>query len=158
MKRLALVLALLGSLLGPAAPAAADYDAALEQREAERREAERQAAARRDAEMRAKKDAAELRSMRAFLGAEAEGKSDAEVRRLYAARTEARQREAEAAAAAAPGMAAEAQRRERETRAERDAAVKELTGKSLEELEGMSDAEADALARELEKKYGSGGE
>ena len=34
------------------------------------------------------------------------------------------------------------------------AAVKQVTGKTLQELENMSDAEAEALAQELEKKYG----
>jgi hypothetical protein len=93
--------------------------------------------------------------MRSALGPQAEGKSDTEVRRLYAAWLESTQRRAEAAAAAAPAAEAELRRREAETRPERDAAVKELTGRSLEELENLSDEEAEALARELEAKYGS---
>jgi hypothetical protein len=152
MRKLALILALLGSL---ATAALADYDPELERQEAARIEAERRAETERQAEMRARKDAAELQAMRGALGKDAEGKSDAEVRRLYAAWLESTQRQAEAAAAAAPAAEAELRRREAETRPERDAAVRELTGKSLEELENMSDEEAEALARELEEKYGS---
>ena len=99
------------------------------------------------------RNAAELHAMRQVLGAEAEGKSDAEVRRLYEAKIAAYQKQGEAAAAAAP-TAAEAEQRERDTRAEREDAVKQMTGKSLEELENMTDEEAEALQRELEKKYG----
>jgi hypothetical protein len=151
MRRPLAVFALLATL---AAPALADYDAEMERREAAQREAEQKEQQRRQAEMEAKRNATELHAMRQFLGAEAEGRSDAEVRQLYDARTEAYKRQAEAAAAAAP-TAAELEKRERDTRAERDDAVRQMTGKSLEELENMTDEEAEALQRELEKKYGA---
>lgn len=152
MKRIALVVTLFAAL---AAPALADYDPELERQEAARMEAERQAEAKKQEEMRAQKQAAEIKAMRSTLGAEAEGKSDAEVRRLYDAKLAAAQKQGEEAAKSGAATAAELQRREAETRPERDAAVKEMTGKSLEELENMSDEEAEALARELEKKYRS---
>lgn len=34
------------------------------------------------------------------------------------------------------------------------AAVKQVLGKSMEELENMTDEEAEAFGREMEKKYG----
>lgn len=146
--------AVLAVLVSLAVPAFADYDAEMEAREAAQREAEAKEQRRKQAEVDATRDAAELHMMRQFLGAEAEGKSDAEVRALYQAKTAAYQKQGEAAAAAAP-TAAEAEKRERATRGERDAAVKQMTGKSLEELENMSDEEAEALQRELEQKYGT---
>ena len=147
-------LAVLALIVAFAAPAFADYDAEMERREAAEREAERKEQEKRDAEAAATRNATELHAMREFLGAEVVGKSDAEVRRLYDARVAAYQKQGEAAAAAAPTQA-EAEKRERDTRAEREDAVKQMTGKSLEELENMSDEEAEALQRELEKKYGT---
>jgi len=84
-------------------------------------------------------------SKRKNLGAAAKGKSDAEVNRLYDAKIkqttdEANRLAQEARSALSQGQGA--------------AAVKQVTGKSLQELENMSDEEADALSRELEKKYG----
>jgi hypothetical protein len=151
MRRPLVAFALLTAL---AVPAFADYDEELERREAAQREAEQKEQQRIQAEADRRRNATEQRAMREFLGAEAEGKSDAEVRKLYDAKVAAYQEQGEAAAAGAP-TAAEAEKRERDTRAERDDAVKQMTGKSLEELENMSDEEAEALQRELEKKYGT---
>jgi hypothetical protein len=36
-----------------------------------------------------------------------------------------------------------------------DAALKSVTGKSMKDLEKMSDAELEALSKDLEKKYGA---
>ncbi|ATG91976.1 hypothetical protein [Methylomonas koyamae] len=82
---------------------------------------------------------------RKALGAAAQGKSDAEVDRLYQARTRQNQEEAERLSAEARAALSSGQGA---------AAVKQVTGKTLQELENMSDAEAEALAQELEKKYG----
>lgn len=84
-------------------------------------------------------------SKRKNLGAGAAGKSDAEVNRLYDAKIKQTTEDAnrlaqEARSALSQGKGA--------------AAVKQVTGKSLQELENMSDEEAKALSRELEKKYG----
>ena len=143
-------LAVLALLAGLAVPAFADWDPELERQEAAQREAAEKEQQRKQAEA----DARKLGAMRQFLGAEAEGKSDAEVRRLYDAKLAAYQKQGEAAAAAAP-TAEEAEKQARDTRDASGAAVKEMTGKSLEELENMSDEEAEALQRELEKKYGA---
>ena len=82
---------------------------------------------------------------RKTLGAAAQGKSDAEVDKLYAAKiksdTDAAYRVAdEGKRALSSGQGA--------------AAVKQVTGKSMKEIQNMSDAELDALAKDLEKKYG----
>ena len=143
-------LAVLALLAGLAVPAFADWDPELERQEAAQREAAEKEQQRKQAEA----DAMKLTAMRQFLGAEAEGKSDAEVRRLYDAKLAAYQKQGEAAAATAPTAEA-AEKQGRDTRDASGAAVKEMTGKSLEELENMSDEEAEALQRELEKKYGA---
>jgi hypothetical protein len=149
MPRIAIVLALFAAL---AAPALADYDPELERQEAAQREAAEKEQARREAEAKRIRSEAELRMMREFVGAEAAGKSDAEVRQLYEAKIQAHERAARAAAANAP-TAAETEKMERDIQAG-TATVEEMTGKSIEELENMSDEEAEALERELEKKYG----
>jgi len=46
------------------------------------------------------------------------------------------------------------QQKAADTHEERDAAMQNMTGKSLEDLENMSDADMDKMAEELEKKYG----
>jgi hypothetical protein len=139
-------------LLALASPVLADYDPELERQEAAQREAAQKEQARRNAEAKRIRGDAELRMMREFVGADAAGKSDAEVRRLYEARVKANEQAARAAAASAP-TAAEAEKMQRDAEAG-TATVEEMTGKSIEELENMSDEEAEALQRELEKKYG----
>lgn len=133
----------------------ADWDPELEaqeQREREpaaREQAAREAAAQKiikDAE--AKAHAAQMVEKRKYVGAAAQGKSDAEVERLYDQKQAQKTQEAYSAAA-------EAQRKMKDPRAQ--AATKEVTGHSMEEMSNMSDAELDALAREMEKKYGTGG-
>jgi hypothetical protein len=150
VRRKLIALALLSAL---ATPAFADYDPELERQEAARREAEQKEHARRQAEAQRLRNETEVRAMRQALGPEAEGKSDAEVRSLYGAKVAAQMRAAEAAAANAPS-AAEQERMQRGSEAG-TRTVEEMTGKSLEELENMSDEEAEALQRELEKKYGA---
>lgn len=152
MRRLLLSIATCAACLG-AAPAIADYDAALEAREAAQRRAAAQEEARRKAEVDRIKGNAEMKSMRGFLGKEAEGKSDAEVKRLYAAKVAA-YKAAAARTSPGAGFAAEAQRTDAATRAQRDAAMQSMYGKSLKDLEGMSDKELEAFARDAERKYG----
>jgi hypothetical protein len=86
-----------------------------------------------------------MASKRETLGAAAKGKSDAEVNHLYDDKIKADTESAKQFAQSA---------RKALTSGQGAAAVKKVTGKSLQELENMSDAEADALAREMEKKYG----
>ena len=140
-----LVLAILNG-----APAWADMDEALEAQEQAKRKAIEAEQKRKDAEVKALKSKTEMTAKRQFLGKEAEGTSDAEVLRLY----ERKLANMQQAPKGLDALGRQMQKKEIETRSERDAAVKDMYGKSLKELENMSDDEADALAKELEKKYG----
>lgn len=134
------------------APAWADWDPELEAREqaehaaAQRAEQEKQREMQKiHSEAEAKAHKSIMDSKRQTVGAAANGKSDAEVNRLYDAKIKQTSEDAnrmaqEARSALSQGQGA--------------AALKRVTGKTLQELENMSDAEADALAREMEKKYG----
>jgi phage-related minor tail protein len=114
-----------------AAPAWADYDAALEAREAAQRKAEQQEAARKKAEVARLQADNMAKYQREFVGAEAKGKSDAEVKQLYDRKM-----------AAINKQAADAQ--------------KTYSGGkySPEAMKNMSNEEAQALAREMQKTYG----
>jgi uncharacterized protein YfaP (DUF2135 family) len=130
----------------------ADWDPEMEAQEQAEREATQRAEQARNREAQKMVDEANakanremLDSKRKNLGATAKGKSDAEVNRLYDAKIKQTTEEAnrlaqEARSAFSQGQGA--------------VAVKQVTGKSLQELENMSDEEAEALSRELEKKYG----
>ena len=118
----------------------ADWDPVLEAREAAERKAEQQRAAKQKAEHDKMLRDANQKYMRAALGKEAAGKSDVEVERLHKQRTAEKQRKDAAAAATA--------------RKEADPQFKSLTGKSIGEVEKMSEKELDALAKALEKQYG----
>ncbi|OAI04286.1 hypothetical protein A1353_13565 [Methylomonas methanica] len=132
--------------------ALADWDPEMEAQEQAEREATQRAEQARNREAQKMIDAANAKanremmdSKRKNLGAAAKGKSDVEVNRLYDAKIKQTTEEAnrlvqEARSALSQGQGA--------------AAVKQVTGKSLRELENMSDEEAEALSRELEKKYG----
>jgi hypothetical protein len=83
-------------------------------------------------------------SKRKTLGAAAQGKSDAEVSKLYDAKikkdTDAAYKGAdEAKSALSSGQGA--------------AAMKSTTGKSMKEIQNMSEAELEAWSKEMEKKY-----
>jgi osmotically-inducible protein OsmY len=149
MKRF-ILLSLLALLISH--PASADYDAALEAREA----AQRAAAAKKQAEetrrmqqiqaeAQAKANKEDIERKRKYLGASANGKSDAEVKTLYDAKVKATT--AEAHKAYADGMKAV-------NSPEGQASMKAVTGKTMKELQNMSDAELDALSKQMEKKYG----
>lgn len=135
-----------------ASPVAADWDPEQEAiEEAERAEAER---ARRENEletqrqrdaMQAETERVQLQARRDHLGAAADGKSDSEVNALYDAKIKSDTAEAY--------RAAEQARNAMQT-PEGAAAIKQVTGKTLEQLENMTEQEAEALARELEQKYG----
>lgn len=150
MSRTPTLLFLTLSLL--ALPAQADWDAQLEAEEQAKREAaareERARKAEADAMMaaaRAKAEAAIMADKRKTLGAAATGKSDAEVKRLYDAHIA--QKTAEANAAFAEGQKALSS-------GAGAAAMKQVTGHSMQELQSMSDEELDAFAKEMEAKYG----
>ena len=147
MRKIALCL-ILTALAG--APARADMDKALEAQEEAQRKAIEAEQKRKDAEAKAMKSNAEMTAKRKFLGKEAEGKSDTEVSRLYERKLANMQRPSKDVEAIGRDM----QKKEVETRSERDAAVKKMYGKSLKDMESMSDEELDAFAKELEKQYG----
>ena len=81
-----------------------------------------------------------MNDIRKQLGKAADGKSDDEVRLMYE-KHNAR-------------LSQDLQQKAADTHDERDAAMQNMTGKSLEDLENMSDADMDKMAEELEKKYG----
>ncbi len=148
-----LLAATLASLLA-AGQAYADWDPELEAQEQRERDAAARERAAREAEAdrimqeaTAKAHAQEMTRKREYLGAEAKGKSEAEVNRLYDAKVAAKT--AEANRVAAEGM-------RKANSPEARAAAKEVTGYSMEEMSKMSDAELEALSRDMEKKYGGG--
>ncbi len=134
-----------------ATSALADYDAALEAREQAQREAAQKAEREKQRQVeKMKSDAnaqyskAQMDNKRKTLGAAAQGKSDAEVDKLYDAKikkeTATAYKEADSAKAAlSSGQGA--------------AAMKSTTGKSMQEIQNMSEAELEAWSKEMEKKY-----
>jgi hypothetical protein len=151
MKRL--LLASFMSLLA-VGHAYADWDAEGEAREQRAREAEAREQAARDAaaakikrDAEAKANAGIMAEKRKYVGAAAAGKSDAEVNRLY---------DQKQAQTARDGYAAMAEGQRRLNTPEGRAATKEVTGHTMEEMSNMSDAELEALSKEMEKKYGGG--
>jgi hypothetical protein len=143
MSRTFVIAALLVALAGPAL---ADYDPKMEAEEAAQRKAAAAAAAKRKADFEKQRSAAEATIMRKELGKEAEGKSDAEVKRIFDAKFRAQTDTAKKApsGAAAPGS----------DMAKGDAQVKAMTGKSMQDIQKMTPAEQEAFARQMEKQYG----
>lgn len=152
MKKL-LLLALITSLFS--IHAHADWDAAAEAREDAKRKAAQQQEARKKAEVDRMLRDANLKAMRGQLGKEASGKSDAEVDALYKRRMAEYQRQGVAASASAATMARQMQKLDADTRPQRDAQMKGMTGKSISDLEKMSDKEMEAFSREMERRFGA---
>ena len=129
----------------------ADWDAAGEARE----EAQRKAAAAADARKKAEVDRmlrdAQMKSMRQQLGSAANGKSDAEVKRLYDQQMAEYQRAAKGDTAARARMSG----MDASQRTQADSGLKSTTGKSLRDIEGMNEAQLEAFGREMERKYGT---
>ena len=134
----------------------ADWDAAAEAREDAKRKAAQQQEARKKAEVDKMLREANVKAMRGQMGKEAVGKSDAEVEKLYRQRMAEYQRQGAAAAASGATMARQLQKLDADTRPQRDAQMKGMTGKSISELEKMSDKDLEAFSREMEKKFGGG--
>ena len=133
-------------------PAQADWDPEQEAIEEAGRAAARREAQEKERELQQHRDAAkaeaakmQVQAKREHLGAAADGKTDGEVNALYDAKVKSDTAEAYRAAE---------QARKAMQAPEGAAALKQVTGKTLEELENMTDEEAEALARELENKYG----
>jgi hypothetical protein len=133
--------------------ALADGDAAQDARDAAKERAQQEAAQREKAEferqlqddtnkMIAKQNRDARDSKRKMLGSAATGKSDAEVNSLYDAKIEEGAQTAQTARKAlSEGQGADA--------------VKQVTGKSMAEMENMSDEEAEAFSKAMEEKYGN---
>ena len=132
----------------------ADWDPALEAREAAARYAEQQRTAKEKAETDKMIRDANQKYRRDALGKEAVGKSDAEVARIFQQRQGDAIREGNAASVAGRALAADVKKFDASTRAERDAQMKGMTGKSGTELENMSDTELEAFAKDMQRKYG----
>jgi hypothetical protein len=143
MSRILVITALLAAM---AAPAWADYDAAGEAREAAARKAEQQEQARRKAEINRQRAEAEQKMMRGSLGAEAQGKSDAEVKRIYDARMKGYLDQAKKAESAGATSGSDMDRA--------NAQMKAVTGKSMQDVAKMSPAEQEAFAKQMEKQHG----
>ena len=92
-----------------------------------------------DARMRQNKAAVDqaqansINHMRKTLGTAADGKSDEEVMRMYTAHY---------------------QQKMQANSSQSDAQLQSVTGKTMQEMENMSDEELDKMTGELEKKYG----
>jgi hypothetical protein len=132
----------------------ADWDARLEAEEAAKRQRAAAVERQRQAEARAAKDAAMVQAARRGLGKAADGKTDAQALALYDAKTKRDQAAAMKAMAAAPAEIDRIRTLEAGTRGQRDDLMKKNYGKSVTQLQGMSDAELDKFAREVEKKHG----
>ena len=137
MSRTFVIAALLVALAGPAL---ADYDPKMEAEEARQRKAAAAAEAKRKAENEKQMSALRAKAMRKDLGKEAEGKSDAEVKRIYDAKLNAQLDMAKNAKAGGPQPG--------------DEQVKAMTGKTAYEIQNMTPAQQEAFAKQMEKQYG----
>ena len=127
----------------------ADYDAKMEAQEAAQRKAAAAAEAKKKADVQKQMDAANQKGMRATLGKEAEGKSDAEVKKLYDAKMAGYQADAKKvqSGAAPTGVPTS-------DMAKGNAQMKSMTGKSMQDIQKMTPAEQEAFSKQMEKQYG----
>lgn len=94
---------------------------------------------RQEAAFKKKQDAQTANSVRAQLGKAAEGKSDAEVVRMYEAKVKQDDK---------------TKIDETAIRAKSDSQSRQVTGKSIQDLQNMSDADLDKTEAALMKQYG----
>ncbi len=132
----------------------ADWDPALEAREAAERKAEQQREAKKKAEYTKMIREGSVKAYRKELGRDAVGKSDAEVERIYKQREADILKQAAAFTSKGNAMSGQSQKLDPNTRSQHDAQMKGMTGKSVTDLEKMNDKELEAFARDMEKKYG----
>jgi hypothetical protein len=131
----------------------ADWDAAQEAKDAAEKKAQEQKEAhekaKTDAIMKKNDDQAKaemaaqdkktVASMRKDLGKKANGKSDAEVKKMWDAKVKTDTKNI--------------QQKEAETRPMKDAEMKKMYGKDTSELMNMSDEELDKFSKDVDKKY-----
>jgi len=127
----------------------ADYDAKMEAQEAAQRKAAAAAEAKKKAEAKKQYDDAQMKGMRGALGKEAEGKSDADVKKLYDAKMAGYQDQAKKAQAGVAPTGVPAS-----DMAKGNAQMKSMTGKSMQDIQKMTPAEQEAFAKQMEKQYG----
>ena len=127
----------------------ADYDAKMEAQEAAQRKAAAAAEAKKKAEAKKQYDDAQMKGMRGALGKEADGKSDAEVKKLYDAKMTGYQDQAKKAKA---GIAPAGVPQTDMDKANMQ--MKSMTGKSMQDMQKMTPAEQEAFSRQMEKQYG----
>jgi len=121
----------------------------MEAQEAAQRKAAAAEKAKRDAAAKAQMNAAEQKMMRGTLGKEAEGKSDADVKKLYDAKMAGYQDQAKKAKAGiAPAGVPQSDMDKS------NAQMKAMTGKSMQDMQKMTPAEQEAFAKQMEKQYG----
>lgn len=106
-------------------------DAGFKAKEADRK--------RQEAAFKKKQDAQTASAVRPMLGKAAEGKSDAEVIRIYNKRAQQEGKKS-------PDEAA--------IRAKADAQSRSVTGKSMQDMQNMSDADLNKMEEKLLKQYG----
>ena len=148
-----LLLALFAGLLSIGVHA--DYDAALEAREAAQRKAEQQHAAKQKAEHEKMMRDTSAKVYREALGKDAVGKSDAEVERIYKQRQNAAVQQAQSVEAAMKTSGRQSKKSGDSTGiAEGDVAMKALYGKSVSDIGNMSEKEREAFMKAMEKQYG----
>lgn len=133
----------------------ADWDPEMEARDAARRKAEQQRAAKQKAENEKALREARQKAMRQYLGKDANGKSDADVERIYSQRQAAAVKQAANVDAALKASASQPGRRGNASEFEQgDAAMKAMYGKSVGDIANMSEKEREAFVRNMEKQYG----
>ena len=127
----------------------ADYDAKMAPQDPAQRKAAAAAEAKKKADVQKQMDAANQKGMRATLGKEAEGKSDAEVKKLYDAKMAGYQADAKKvqSGAAPTGVPTS-------DMAKGNAQMKSMTGKSMQDIQKMTPAEQEAFSKQMEKQYG----
>lgn len=151
MKKL-IVFSLFAGLLS--ANVYADWDPALEAREAAERKAGQQREAKKKAEYAKMIREGSVKAYRKELGRDAVGKSDAEVERIYKQREADILKQAAAFTSKGNAMSGQSQKLDPISRSQHDAQMKGMTGKSVTDLEKMNDKELEAFANAMEKKYG----
>lgn len=127
----------------------ADWDEKAEAKEKAQRQAAAAEKAKRDAAAQQQRAAAEVKAYRGALGKEAEGKSDAEVRKLYDAKIAGYASDAKKVKTGAAPTGVPQSDMDRA-----NANMKGMTGKSMTDVQKMSPAEQEAFMKQMEKQYG----
>ena len=132
----------------------ADWDAAGEAREAAARKASQERRAQEKAKQDKQMREAMLKNIRADMGKEAVGKSDAEVEHIYKTRQSDALKQA-ATVEAAVGASNRGPKKSGGAAGmeQSDAAMKALYGKSMNDIGNMSPKEREAFLKDMEKKY-----